>query len=361
MDGIIRCGVVGLGRSGWDIHVAGLRGHDDFRIVAVADPNPERREQAAGELGCSAYESAAGLLEDRKVELVILATPSFQHATDTLAALRASKHVVVEKPMATTSAEAESMLAESRRANRHLFVHHQHRFGSLFRQFQSILASGKLGRLFHVQFRYVDFSRRQDWQTLTRMGGGILNNSASHYLDLILALIDSPITQVMGDLKQVVSPGDAEDHFKALLRAENGCTIDIEVSTAQALPAAGTFWQICGTCGTLFADEQTITMKWFDPAQLAPLHANDGPAAGRQYLTDHDFPWNQSNIAVDESKNLLFYDNVRDVLRSDAPMRVTAGSVCNVIRTIERIRQSSGGIWRVAEESRTTGSAVVNV
>ena len=51
MDGVIRCGVAGLGRSGWDIHVASLRGREDFKVIAVADPDPARRAQAADELG----------------------------------------------------------------------------------------------------------------------------------------------------------------------------------------------------------------------------------------------------------------------------------------------------------------------
>jgi predicted dehydrogenase len=240
------------------------------------------------------------------------------------------------------------MLEESRKANRRLFVHHQHRFGALYQQLQSVIASGKLGRVFHVQFRSADFLRRQDWQTLTRLGGGILNNTASHYLDLVLALIDAPVVQAMGDLKQVVSPGDAEDHFKALLRAENGCTADIEVSAAEALHTCDFFWLICGTSGTLTSDGQTVTVKWFDPDRLSPLEVSDAAAAGRQYLNHRDFPWEQSTTAVDESQNLLFYDNVSEVLRTDAPQRVTAESVCEVIRTIELIRQTAGGIWRAA-------------
>jgi len=360
MDGVIRCGVVGLGRSGWDIHVASLRDRSDFKIAAVADPDPARRDQAAAELGCRTHESLAQLIEDRRIDLVILATPSHQHAPDSLAALRSGKHVVVEKPMAMTTAEAESMLEESRKAGRRLFVHHQQRFGALYQQLRSIIASGKLGRVFHVQFRSADFFRRQDWQTLTRLGGGILNNTASHYLDLILAMIDSPVVQAMGDLKQVVSPGDAEDHFKALLRAENGCTADIEVSTAEALHTCDFSWLICGACGTVISDGQAITVKWFDPDRLTPLQASAAAAAGRQYLNHRDFPWEQSTTAVDESRNLLFYDNVSEVLQSDAPQRVTAESVCEVIRTIELIRQSAGGIWRVPGMEQSSLLAAAN-
>src|SRR5947208_2200752 len=104
----VRYAVIGLGRAGWDIHVSQLRGRPDARIVAVADPIAERREQAAAEFGCRAYESLAKLLKNSDdVDVVVVATPSAHHAADTKKSFKAGKHVVVEKPMAVTVAEAE--------------------------------------------------------------------------------------------------------------------------------------------------------------------------------------------------------------------------------------------------------------
>src|SRR4051794_13298327 len=115
--------VVGLGRAGWDIHVAQLRGRADSQIVAVVDPEPDRREQAKAEFGCKAYESLSKMLRQSDVEVVVIATPSAQHAGDTRKSLRAGKHVVVEKPMAMTLTEADSMIRAAEEANRKLFVH----------------------------------------------------------------------------------------------------------------------------------------------------------------------------------------------------------------------------------------------
>src|SRR5438477_66299 len=80
----IRYGVVGLGRAGWDIHVRQLRARSDAKIVAVADPMEQRREQAKAELNCAAHDSLRKLLRRDDIEVVVIATPSDQHAKDTI-------------------------------------------------------------------------------------------------------------------------------------------------------------------------------------------------------------------------------------------------------------------------------------
>src|SRR5262245_2144613 len=105
----IRVGIAGLGRSGWNIHAKTLLPlKDKFTIVAVTDPSGERRNEAVTTCpGCRAYESIDGLLGDKEVELVIVATPNHLHTDNTVAALKRGKHVVCEKPFALNTAEAD--------------------------------------------------------------------------------------------------------------------------------------------------------------------------------------------------------------------------------------------------------------
>src|SRR5207244_1369806 len=97
--------------SGWDIHANALAEHAGFRVVAVADPVAERRQEARERFACAAYAESDGLVADGGVDVVIVATPSHTHASLAVAALQAGKHVVVEKPMAQTVAEMDAMLA----------------------------------------------------------------------------------------------------------------------------------------------------------------------------------------------------------------------------------------------------------
>lgn len=145
MSDPIRYGVVGLGRAGWGIHVHELRPRADAKIVAVADPVAERRDQAAGEFGCKAYPTLAKLLKQDDVEVVVIATPSVSHAPDAKKTLAAGKHVVVEKPMAMSVAEADSMIAASEAAGKKLFVHQNYRFRAEFVHMKEVIDSGIIG------------------------------------------------------------------------------------------------------------------------------------------------------------------------------------------------------------------------
>jgi predicted dehydrogenase len=337
----VRYGIVGLGRAGWDIHVRDLRPRADARIVAVADPLAERREQAVAEFSCKAYPTLAKLLKQDDVEVVVIATPSVAHGRDAKKALAAGRHVVVEKPMAMSVAEADAMIAAADKADRKLFVHQNYRFRPEFVHLKEVVESGILGRVYHVRQALLSFARRNDWQTLARNGGGVLNNTCPHFIDQILQLMGGRVTSVMGDLQQIVSSGDVEDHVKAFMRADNGCTADMEVSTAQNVHPAPPKWVVCGTCGTLTSDGKQSTIRWFDPAQVQPLPVIDGPAPDRKYGNADKLPWQEKVVPAEGSDKTTFYDNVFGVLRRGEQMRITPESVREVIRVMAMIRKGT--------------------
>ena len=342
MSDPIRYGIVGLGRAGWDIHVNDLRPRDDAKIVAVADPLAERRDQAVAEFGCKAYPTLAKLLKQDDVEVVVIATPSVSHGPDTKKALAAGKHVVVEKPMAMSVAEADAMIAASEAAGRKLFVHQNYRFRQECVHLREVIASGILGRVYHIRLNLLSFVRRNDWQTLARNGGGVLNNTCPHFIDQIIHLMGGGrIAHAMGDLQQIVSSGDVEDHVKALLRNENGCTADMEVSTAQNVSPAPPKWIISGTCGTLTSDGKQSTIRWFDPNQVETLLTVDGAARDRRYGNADKLPWQEKTVPAEGSDKTAFYDNVFGALRRGETMRVDPHSVREVIRVIAMIRKGT--------------------
>jgi predicted dehydrogenase len=340
----IRYAVVGLGRAGWDIHVRQLRNRTDAKIVAVADPVAERREQAGTELGCRAHESLSKLLKQQHVEVVIVATPSAQHAADTIRALKAHKHVVVEKPMALGVAEADRMIRAANECGRKLFVHQNYRFFPEYLHMRDVISSGVLGKLFHIRAYVSSFSRRNDWQTLSRNGGGLLNNHGAHTFDQLLQLAPGRVSQVWGDLRKVVSAGDVEDHVKAMIRFDSGVTADVELSTAENIAIALPKWILCGSAGTLTlpADAKTSTLRWFDPAKMPALVVNDGPASGRKNGSGEQIPWQEKVHELPPKKDGAFYDNVAAVLRDDDEMVVTPESVRENLRVLALVRKGTG-------------------
>ena len=185
----IGIGIAGLGRSGWSIHARVLEGlGDHYRVVAVSDPLAERRAEATERFGCTAHEKFAALLEDDRVEAVVVAAPSHLHAEYTIAALRAGKHVVCEKPMATDLAAATAMAAVAEETGKLLTVFQNYRYHGDVETVRAVIESGVLGRIVLVRIAHHSFTRRWDWQTLQRYGGGTMNNTGPHVIDLGLLL-----------------------------------------------------------------------------------------------------------------------------------------------------------------------------
>merc|ERR1711964_529302 len=96
----------------------------------------------------------------KDVNVVVVATPSAAHAPNSIAALEAGKHVICEKPMAMHQDEADQMIQAAEANNRHLFIHQNYRFQSVFTHLQEVIDSGIIGRLYHIRNYNNDFSRR---------------------------------------------------------------------------------------------------------------------------------------------------------------------------------------------------------
>ncbi|MCE9616124.1 MAG: Gfo/Idh/MocA family oxidoreductase [Lentisphaerae bacterium] len=347
----ITVGVLGLGRAGWDIHVRALRDDPRFRIVAVADAVEERRAQAQTELGCAVHRTPAALLAACDAELIINATPSPLHAPISCDALRAGFHVVVEKPIARDLKEARGMVRAAAASRRKLFAHHNYRFQPAIRHLRDTIASGILGRVFEIRVCISSFSRRNDWQTLRKNHGGLLNNHGTHYIDSVMQMLGAPVTDVWSDLKLVSDSGDCEDHVRVLLRARNGAVADIFLSTSSAIPLP--MWTVWGTSGTLVCDQGETVIRHFDPRRVPPLPVRTGPAVGRRYGNDDKLPWQETRLRVPEDVRPTFYDNVFEVLRQRQPMAVTPDSVLDFFAVMERARRPVQ-TWRPAYGSKRT-------
>ena len=136
--------------------------------------------------------------------------------------------------MATALADADQMLSAAEQAGKILTVHQNRRWAEDFAFIQQMLKDDRLGDVFFIRSGSYGYRRRNDWQTLRKYGGGLLNNNGIHAIDQCVILIESPIMDVFGDLQQILQPGDTEDHAKVVMRGENGRVIDLELTSASA-------------------------------------------------------------------------------------------------------------------------------
>ena len=347
MESPIQIAIVGLGRSGWAIHAKQLQKRQDYKIVDVVDPDPKRLAEASQAFACGAYPNLESLLKHSKTDLVVIATPSIVHEGDAIAVLKSGRHCLVEKPMAMSFAGAQRMIAAARKSKRKLFVHHNYRFihpdypfGKEFRHLREIIDSGILGRVFEIRHCWFSFSRRNDWQTLRKNGGGLLNNSCPHSIDVILNLLDAPVVSLLGDLQHIKDAGDCEDHVHVLLKAKNGRVADMTVSTAAALPSPK--WMLLGSCGTASSDGKTTTLRYYDPKAVPELQVIDGPAPDRKYGNGDVLPWKEETRPTEPLKSYGdFYDHVADVLLRGAKMEIPPEDAAEVIRISEWTREKT--------------------
>ena len=334
----IRMAVAGLGRAGWSLHVAAIRGRKDFVLTEVMDLEEARLAEAQAEFGCRTFQDWKTFIKASEAELVVVATQSHDHAPMSLQALAAGKHVLVEKPMATRLSDVDKLIAAAKKSRKLLTVHQSARFYPDYLQVQEILRSGVLGRVFEIKRGGYGFARRNDWQTLRKYGGGQLNNNGVHLIDQVVQLLDSPVTAVFGDLQQILNPGDVEDHVKVVFRAESGMLAEVEI-TQSALPQPA--WVVLGTRGTLISDGETFRLRYV-VGKLKPLKPIDAKAvAGRRYGTGEKIEFKEETLPAAITPKRNFYDCLYDSIRKGKPLYVTPESVRNTMEVMRLARKGT--------------------
>lgn len=332
-DAQIRVGIAGLGRSGWDIHARLLESLTDrYQVVAVVDADETRRQEAIDRFDCQAYTEYDQLLADPAVELVVVALPSFLHADGSIAALERGKHVVCEKPMATSLADADRMVAAAEQTGQVLTIFQQRRYNPEFVKVREVIDSGILGRIVQIRATESRFTRRWDWQTLQKFGGGSLNNTGPHYLDMVLQLFgDAYPDEVFCHLDRTLTLGDADDHVKVVIKGKDAPTIDVEISSCCAYP--GETWNVMGTRGGLAGTTRQLRWKWVDWDAQEPRQLDLKPTPDRSYNRDN-LIWQEESwdIANDTSPGHTgFYLDLYETIRRGAPLAITPQSVRRVI------------------------------
>jgi predicted dehydrogenase len=344
----ISVGIAGLGRSGWGIHAAAAADLPELlNVVAAMDFDANRRQDAADKFDCATYDNFSALVADPEIELVVVATPNRFHAAHVLEALAAGKHVLCEKPFGTHSREAGEMIAAAKAADRLVMPFQNRRYEPLFQKVKEIKESGILGEITQIRTVWGGFSRRWDWQTLTEFEGGQLLNNAPHAVDQAMQLFGEREYELMAEVRNVLTSGDAEDQFKAVLRptgaetGRRGPLLDIEMNSSCAFPQD--VWSIYGDSGSLRAGGRKVEWKWVDWNQLTPHPVDRTPTANRSYNSE-SLPWQTDSWEVPaESPSLsnIFYTGLYETLRNGKPLLVTPQSVQAVMRLIEEIKEQS--------------------
>ncbi|MDA0746660.1 MAG: Gfo/Idh/MocA family oxidoreductase [bacterium] len=336
----LKIAVAGLGRVGWTFHFRRAHESDRFDLAAAIDPLEERLAEAREISGCRTYKTYGAFWKKEKPDIVAIATPTKLHERMARQALREGCHVILEKPMTTTLKSTDRILEEAEKHNRQVFVYQPHRLTAETQTIREIIHSGILGPVYLLRRTSTRYTRRSDWQSLKKNGGGMLNNYGAHFLDQLMYLSDgTPVTRVHCNLWAIATRGDADDVVKAWLKTESGQLLDVEINQATAIPAPP--WHICGKYGTAVQEGRAFKIQYYDPAEAPPLEVTEGAAPGRSYDNQDRLPWQEKEIPIDPEKQLDFYANLYDVLTQNAKPYIPSEDSRELMRILEQCRKSA--------------------
>lgn len=228
---LIGCGRIG--RRHADLLAYSVDGGE--LLAGVCDPVAERRAAFAEKYSVPAFASIGDVVASGRFDVAVVCTPSGLHALHAVELLEGGMHVIVEKPMALTLADADAMMAAAERSGKRLFVVKQNRFNRPVQKLREALEAGRLGKLVLATVR-VRWCRRQPyydadaWRGTWALDGGVLANQASHHVDLL--------QWMLGDVESVTAVGrtalakiETEDVAAAVVKFTSGALGIIEATT----------------------------------------------------------------------------------------------------------------------------------
>ncbi len=343
MSEAIRAGVVGFGVAGQVFHAAVIAETPGLELACVVERSG--RTAAAKYPGVRVVPSVEAMLEDRSIELCVVATPNHSHRELAEACMRAGRNVVVDKPLALSSDDAAALAVTARERKVVLSAYHNRRWDGDFRTVQGLME--RIGKpvLFESHFdRFRLEPKPGAWRETEEAGGGVLYDLGPHLIDQALALFGPPTT-LWADVRSI-RPGVAvDDAFDIRLTYEDSAHEDLRAlrvwlrSTVVAA-SAGARFTLHGTGGSY--------EKWGLDPQEAALK-NGGRFADEGFGHDPKASWGlftgpdgaPETVPTLPGDYRAFYANVREAIRGRAPLAVGVGAAWSVACLMEHARESS--------------------
>lgn len=302
----LRCGVIGTGAIGLD-HLHSLTAYPRASAVAIAEIHPQRAKEASERFKIPrSYSDYREMLDQPDIDAVTIAVPNHLHALIAIDALKARKHVLLEKPMATSAKDAAKIIETARRMRCTLMVAQNFRFNRHTQVARQFIDRGDLGEVYHARafwLRRAGIPRIGSWFTQKKLaGGGCVCDIGVHLLDAALHLMkEFDVVSVSGHAHAKLGPRgvgefhwgrseidprrpfDVEDFGVALLKLKSGRSVILETSWAAFLPEDGREYglDLLGTTGGLSLFPARLfrnSAEGYQTVHIAnfkPLHSED--------------------------------------------------------------------------------------
>ncbi|MGN8647534.1 Gfo/Idh/MocA family protein [Gracilibacillus sp. HCP3S3_G5_1] len=227
----LKVAVIGCGSIAIHRHLPEYQANADVEIVAVCDINEERAKQAASKYRAEAYTDYKQAITESGADLVSVCLPNYLHAPVSVFAAEQGKHVLCEKPMATSQEEAERMIEASNNAGKKLMIAHNQRFVPSHEKAKQLIANGEIGKVYSFRTTFGhggpegwSIDGKESWFFRKEEAFiGALGDLGVHKADLIRYILGTEFTEVAAMVESSAKENsDVDDQAVTILRSEDG-------------------------------------------------------------------------------------------------------------------------------------------
>ncbi|MDN3526225.1 oxidoreductase [Halomonas sabkhae] len=331
----LNVGLVGFGMAGRTFHAPLVAAAPWLELSAVVSGDAAKVQAVYP--GMTVHERSQALFADPQIDLVVIATPNEWHFPLAKAALAAGKHVVVDKPMAVSLAEARQLKTLAENAQRLLSVFHNRRWDNDFLTLKALFERGDLGRITALESRFDRFRPHvgDRWREHHRPGSGVWFDLGPHLLDQARELFGMP-RAILLELSNARDGAEIDDDFLAVLDYDAGPRVTLSASSLIAEPTPR--FAVHGTRGSFTKyglDPQEDWLKagatpepgWGVDETPARLMLDEGQ--GEEIaLVRHELPCEAGDYRA-------YYDAIAETLLHGTPPPVTAESALDTMALLE--------------------------
>lgn len=333
---ILNVAIIGYGLSGRIFHASIIKSMKEFKIKKIVTKNSDKIKQAKTDLNdvviCSSIDE---VLEDKEIDLVVISTPNTSHFQLADKALKAGKHVVVEKPFTISTHDALMLLDTQKETGKILSVYHNRRFDGDFMTLKKLILNDSLGRLVEYESHFDRFRntlKENAWREKDLPGSGMLYDLGSHLIDQALDLFGLP-QEVYADLSKQ-RRGPVDDSFEIIMYySELKVTLKSSIHVKEPIPR----FILHGTKGSF--------VKFHLDPQEGQLISGLQPTDENYGKEDASFHGilntvNRENIMTIPGDYRLYYENIYNAIVHKKDLIISGQDAFNVIRIIEAAKHS---------------------
>ena len=341
-------GIIGGGMIA-NFHAQAIQAMQGGQLGAIYARNPDKAKALGLRYHCKAYSTLADLLADQSIDIVTIATPSGAHLAPTIAAAKAGKHIICEKPLEVTPTRIEQMIQVCKEHNVVLGGIFNRRFNAAIDAFKTAVDKGRFGQLTLCD-AYVKWHRTQEyydsgaWRGTWQLdGGGALMNQSIHTIDQLIYLA-GPVKRLSASVTCLAHEGiEVEDTAVAILEFENGARGVIQGATScwssTGHPAEV---HLCGSQGSVFMSDESFRVWDFK-----------NPTAEDDYIRNNLMQDTGQGLGANDPSAINFdghvrnFEDVVDAIETGRRPQITGEEGLKAVKVIDAIYRSAKqeGTW----------------